>query len=330
MSFAADSVTTDFMRGLTEQDATVHSERRLSIRAAAESDDRQTDDKLNLGIARRLEEVAQLLSEQGANRFRVQAYLNAAETLKRLLPPVTDVIEREGEQGLRKLPGIGKSIARSIVTLVLPGQLPMLHRLRGESDSEALLASVPGIGKVLAERLHHDLGLDTLEQLETAAHDGRLNLIAGLGRKKVAGIIDSLASRLGRMPRRHGDQENEAPLAEIFDVDKEYRTKAAAGDLPLIAPRRFNPEHEAWLPVLHTTRGERHYTALFSNTARAHDLGKTKDWVILYYDGSDGERQCTVITSSRGALAGKRIVRGREDECFNYYGRNASLLKCGS
>jgi hypothetical protein len=48
-------------------------------------------------------------------------------------------------------------------------------------------------------------------------------------------------------------------------------------------------------------------------------MGKTRDWVVLYYDGGRGELQCTVITSLRGPLAGKRIVRGREAECFEYY-----------
>ncbi len=82
----------------------------------------------------------------------------------------------------------------------------------------------------------------------------------------------------------------------------------------MIAPRRFNPAKKAWLPILHTQRGERHYTALFSNTAHAHESGKTNDWVVIYYDGSQGERQCTVITSLFGPLKGKRIVRGREEE----------------
>lgn len=296
-------------------------------RAAINPQDAEKSDRINLRIARRLEEVAQLLREQGANPFRVQAYLNAAETLKHLPTSAASVLEKEGEEGLQKLPGIGKSLARSIATIALTGQLPMLHRLRGESDCEALLASVPGIGKVFAARLHQDLGIDTLERLEAAAHDGRLSHIAGLGAKRVAGIIDSLASRLGRVPRVRKEQLGEAPVEEILAVDAEYRTKAASGDLPVIAPRRFNPEHKAWLPVLHTTRGERHYTALFSNTARAHELGKTTDWVVLYYESADGERQCTVITSGRGSLTGKRIIRGREDECLSYYAQTAGYQR---
>jgi Holliday junction resolvasome RuvABC DNA-binding subunit len=279
-----------------------------------------TQRDLNLRIARRLEEVAQLLSDQEANRFRVQAYRNAAETLRRLPQSVDDILKREGKDGLRKLPGIGESLARAIATVVFTGQLPMLQRLRGESESGLLLASVPGIGRVLAARLHHDLGIETLEDLEAAAHDSRLRKIPGMGDKRVAGIIDSLASRLGRVPRpRKTGKSSEPPLAELLDVDREYREKAAAGRLHTIAPRRFNPKREAWLPILHTERGSRHYMALFSNTARAHRLGKTRDWIVLYYDGRDGEGQCTVITSQRGRLAGKRIVRGRETECLEHY-----------
>lgn len=283
----------------------------------------------NIEIARRLQEVALLLQEQGANPFRVHAYRHAAETLDRFDRPVTEILEAEGMEGLRKLPGIGESLARAIRDLVKTGRLPMLDRLRGEADPVALLASVPGIGDALAGRLHHDLGIDTLEELETAAHDGRLSEIAGIGPKKLAGIMDSLASRLGRVRERIGRSEAEGPagepsIAEIFGVDREYREKAAAGTLHRIAPRRLNPSGEAWLPVLHTQRDTRHYTAMFSNTARAHEFGKTRDWVILYYDSGRGERQCTVITAQREPFRGKRIVRGREAECLTYYQERAA------
>lgn len=63
----------------------------------------------------------------------------------------------------------------------------------------------------------------------------------------------------------------------------------------------------------------RRYTAFFSNTARAHQMNRTRDWVIIYYDDGAGERQCTVITSRHGALTGKRIVRGEEEACAAYY-----------
>jgi putative hydrolase len=105
-----------------------------------------------------------------------------------------------------------------------------------------------------------------------------------------------------------------------LDVDREYRDRAAAGNLIKIAPKRFNPKGEAWLPLLHTVRGAWHLTALYSNTARAHQLGRITDWVVIYFhrDGQP-EGQRTVVTETHGEAADKRIVRGREAECRQDY-----------
>jgi len=73
----------------------------------------------------------------------------------------------------------------------------------------------------------------------------------------------------------------------LLDVDREYRQKVRAGLLPRIAPRRLNPEGKAWLPVLHTRFGPWHFTALFSNTERAHELHRTYDWVLIFFSDPD-------------------------------------------
>jgi len=281
----------------------------------------------NVEIARRLEEVADLLEAQRANAFRVQAYRRVAANIRHLQSPLIDIWRKQGDEGLHTITGSGERLTTALRTLLSTGRLPMLDRLRGESDPIALLESVPGIGRSLAKRLHDEFGIDSLEDLEAAAHDGRLADLAGIGKKKLAGIIDTLAARLGRIRRAApglGGERDEPSIPELLDIDREYREKASAGELPTIAPRRFNPSGEAWLPILHTHRGDRHYTALFSNTAKAHEFGTTRDWVILYYDGGLEERQVTVITAHRGTLSGKRIVRGREEECEHYYGSVAS------
>jgi predicted flap endonuclease-1-like 5' DNA nuclease len=276
--------------------------------------------ELNHRVALRLEEVARLLQEQNANPFRVRAWQEAGTLLRRLPQPIDRLLAERGLDGLRALPGVGEVLARAIRDLITTGRLPMLERLRGEADPEALLRTVPGIGPVLAARLHHDLGIASLEDLEAAAHDGRLASLAGLGSKRIAGIRDSLAERLRRTRPPAAGGDGEPPLAELLDVDREYRAAAAAGRLRRIAPRRFNPAGRAWLPILHTTRGERHYTALYSNTARAHRLGHVGDWVVLYCEAGDCERQHTVVTGQRGPLAGRRLVAGREAECRRHYG----------
>lgn len=280
-------------------------------------------DRTNQTIAARLDEVAALLAAQGSNPFRVRAYRRAADTVRRLERPVTELLAEGGLEALEHLPTVGEGIARAIRDLIHHGRMPMLERLRGGSDPIELLTTVTGIGRRTADKLHHELGIDSLEELERAAHDGRLARLAGFGPKRLAGVRDSLAQRLSRvrtpLVQRGSD---EPPVAELLDVDREYRARAAAGTLRTIAPRRLNPSGEAWLPVLHTWRGRRHYTALFSNTPRAHAAGRTRDWVVLYYEeGGGGERQCTAITSEVGDLRGRRIVRGREAECREWYRR---------
>lgn len=114
----------------------------------------------------------------------------------------------------------------------------------------------------------------------------------------------------------------------LLGIDREYRDKARAGELPRIAPRRFNPDGKAWLPVLHTRYGPWHFTALFSNTERARELHRIYDWVVIYFSDAEGnDGQATIVTERRGALTGQRVVRGREPECARHYTALGPQLK---
>jgi DNA polymerase (family 10) len=105
----------------------------------------------------------------------------------------------------------------------------------------------------------------------------------------------------------------------LLAIDAEYRKKAAGDKLKKIAPKKFNPEGKAWLPIMNTEREGWKFTVLFSNTQRAHELDKTNDWVVIYYDDGRGERKCTVVTEFKRSLNGKRVIRGREQECAEYF-----------
>ena len=182
------------------------------------------------------------------------------------------------------------------------------------------------IGPKLAQRIHEELGIETLAELAAAASDGRLGRVRGMGVKRVQAVREALAGRFHRAGSAEAPAASPSPpvgkpppVPELLDVDGEYRRLAKQGKLPRIAPRRFNPTGDAWLPVLHTEREGRHYTALYSNTARAHELGTTHDWVVIYRDDDQHSGSWTVITSSFVALRGRRVVRGREDECARHY-----------
>jgi hypothetical protein len=284
----------------------------------------------NAWIAQRLREMAALLEAQGDdNPYRAAAYRRGGDRIASLGVDVGELFEREGKAGLVALPDIGERQAGAIAEMLTTGGWRQLDRLRGDADPEALLRTVPGIGAGLAHRLNQTLGVDTLEALEVAAHDGRLEAVPHVGARRAAAIRAALKPMLDRLrptralaPRTGGTAP---PVDLLLEVDQAYREAAEADRLPKIAPRRFNPTGEAWLPVLHTRRGDWQFTALYSNTARAHQLGRERDWVVLYVeDAEHAERQYTVVTEARGTLAGLRVVRGREAECRTRYRRPGS------
>jgi hypothetical protein len=274
----------------------------------------------NRRVAQALRRVALRLREQRANPFRVNAYLRAAGTVETLDRDVSDVLASQGLPGLVALPNVGWGIAAAIREMVQTGRWTLLQRLEEGSDPVRLLQLLPGMGPALARRLHQELQVDTLEDLEQALYEGKLDSIEGVGARRKEMIRSGLASLLGRRSPPPPAASPGPDVATLLDVDREYRTRAAQDRLPRIAPRRLNPQRERWLPILHTRRGDWHFTALFSNTPLAHQLERTGDWVVLYfYDGEHRERQHTVVTETRGRLAGRRVVRGREAECLAHY-----------
>lgn len=280
----------------------------------------------NERIAAGFEEIAGLLEAQDANPFRVRAYRVAADTLRKTPRPVATILRLEGLDGLDRLPGVGPALAHTIVDWVETGRIPLLEHLRGKTDSAAVLRSVPAVGPKLAERLQRELGIETLEELELAVHDGRLAALPGFGSKRLAAIRASVEARLSRRRPSREATSSRPTVGQLLTVDQHYREKAEQGLLRRIAPRRLNPTHEAWLPVLHTRDDRWEYTALFSNTSRAHALGKTRDWVVIYWQDDGNAGQSTVVTATSGPLSARRVIRGREAECREHYAAQAPDL----
>lgn len=274
----------------------------------------------NRTVAAKLREMADTLELQQADGFRVRAYRRAAETVDALPSPLENVVAKGGTKALEVLPGIGRGIASAINEMLATGRWSQLERLLGLLEPEQLFQTLPGIGPELAAEIHDQLDVDTLEGLEVAAHDGRLETVPGIGPRRAEAIRSVLSERLGRRRLKSSAPAHSPPLAMLLEADREYRGKAAEGTLRKIAPKRFNPTGEAWLPVLHARRGKWDLTLLFSNTQKAHELRKTHDWVVIYCNADgEAESQCTVVTETHGPLAGRRVVRGREAECLKHY-----------
>lgn len=287
-----------------------------------------TQPPTNAAIAEALEQLADRLAEREANPHRVQAYRTAAQTVRATEHPLADIVAQEGTGALKKLPGIGNNLASRIAGFVETGRLQLLEHLNEAFSPADVFTRISGIGPELARRIHAELNVASLEELEMAAYDGRLERIDGFGRRRIRALRDQLNTMLTRQSLRRRHRFRPAPhaapsapsVAMVLSVDREYRHRSAYEELPRIAPRRFNPAGNAWLPLLKTQRHPWSFTALFSNTARAHRLDKTDDWVVIYGEGAGHMPvQYTVVTETRGDLKGKRVVRGREAECRAYY-----------
>lgn len=205
-------------------------------------------------------------------------------------------------------------------------------------DPWADFATIPGLGAKLTDRLIHQLGIQTLEQLELAAHTGRLQTVPGIGPRKACAIRSAAAELLVQRQRKRSRRtlppnarvsaqrksHAEPSVAQLLIVDREYRRRARAQTLPKVAPRRFNPEGTATLPVYRVQHGNTEFRVFYSNSSTAHALGKTLDWVIVLAGNADRTLQYTVVSETRGSWSGQRVVRGRESECRALYGLDAA------
>lgn len=271
----------------------------------------------NADIASRLQVYASLLEQQGDDAFRVRAYQEAADHVGAMPVALRDIFAQDGLPGLIAQPKIGRGIAAAIAEMLTSGRWSQLERLQGDTAAAQLFMTIPGIGPSLARRLADDEDIETLEELEIALQPGG-RPIPGFGRRRRQLVLSQVGERLGRIrtARRGLGSVTPPPVGLLLDADRLYRERAAADKLRLITPKRFNPEGQAWLPIMHARRDDWHLTLMWSNTARAHELGKTRDWLVVYFrkDGQP-EGRCTIVTETRGPLASQRVVRGREAEC---------------
>ena len=144
----------------------------------------------NAEIAAALRELGILYELDGADRFRVQAYREAARTVAE--SPVS--IEQLAEEGrLTELPAVGKTLAEKIVTLIETGSIPSADKLKAKFPATLVeVTRVPGLGAKTARRIYDDLGVENLTQLKEAAEQGRIAGMRGLGARTEENILSSL------------------------------------------------------------------------------------------------------------------------------------------
>jgi DNA polymerase (family 10) len=146
----------------------------------------------NTEIAEIFDHVADLLEIKGANRFRVRAYRNAANTVRDQSRSVADMVEND--EDLSELPDIGEDLAGKIAEIVKTGQLSLLQEISGDVPDAIVAATrIPGIGPKRAKALFEELDLGSIDDLRKAAEDGKIAKIAGFGPKTQSRIREELS-----------------------------------------------------------------------------------------------------------------------------------------
>jgi DNA polymerase (family 10) len=201
----------------------------------------------NAEIAAALSELGTLYELDGAVRFRVNAYREAARVI-RDTPVSVEELAREGRA--TELPGVGKTLQEKILALVDTGSIPAADKLKERFPVSLVeVTQVPGIGARTARRLHEELRISDLEQLKEAAEAGRLRGARGMGQKaeeKVLAAVDRL-EREGVAERRLLSQvlpvaEEVAerlrelpPVSEVMVAGSARRMTETCKDVDLIA-----------------------------------------------------------------------------------------------
>jgi DNA polymerase (family X) len=145
---------------------------------------------VNPEIAAIFDETADLLELTGADHFRVNSYRKAARSIEELAEDVADLANRSE---LQKIPGVGKGTAERILQYLTTGKIAVHQELLA-SIPKGLpeLLNVPGLGPKKVQVLHRELGIGSLADLEAAIADGRVEKLAGFGKKSVEKLAEGL------------------------------------------------------------------------------------------------------------------------------------------
>ena len=168
----------------------------------------------NAEIAAALEELAVLYQLDGADRYRVLAYVNSARTIR---TEGSSVEEMAKNGTVTDLPGVGKTLEEKILALIDTGAIPAAVKLKEKLPAGLIeINRIPGLGPKTVRRLHDELDINTPEDLRAAVEAHEVMKLKGMGAKQEEKILAGL-DRLEAEPT--GPQRKR--LDEILPVAEE-------------------------------------------------------------------------------------------------------------
>jgi len=146
----------------------------------------------NAEIARVMREIAVFLDMEGVP-FKPRAYEKVAYAIEAVDEPIADIHRRGGIKAVEEIPGVGKSIAEKIVTLIETGRLPYYEDLRRKTPVDvAGLTAIEGLGPKNIKTLYEELGVRTVADLEKAALAGKIRELPHFGQKSEQKILKGI------------------------------------------------------------------------------------------------------------------------------------------
>lgn len=159
-------------------------------------------------VAEILVEIGTLLELKGENPFKTRAYVNAARTLESLTEPLSKLVE---EKRLVDIKGIGDALQQKITELVTTGKLKYYDELKASVPPGLVeMLGIPGVGPKKVIALHDKLGIESIEQLETACMAGKVAVLDGFGEKTQSKILEGIQFKRTYTARHHLDTALEA------------------------------------------------------------------------------------------------------------------------
>jgi DNA polymerase (family 10) len=171
----------------------------------------------NADIADALDELGTLYELDGAIRFRVIAYHEAARAIRQSPVSVAD-LARAGRA--TELAGIGDTLQQKIVTLLDTGSIPSAEKLKRKFPPSLVeVTRIPGLGAKTARRLFDELGVADLDDLRAAAEGQRIRALKGLGPKVEENVLAALGRLADEGPTLRVLLSDVLPIAEKLAAD---------------------------------------------------------------------------------------------------------------
>jgi DNA polymerase (family X) len=284
-------------------------------------------------VAQVLEQIAAFLELKSENPFRIRAFRTAARAITGFPGDLRQSLE---DGSLASAKGVGPATLQIVRELVGTGRATMLEELREQIPAGLVeMLEISGLGVAKIRQIHEVLGIDSLPELEAAAHDGRLAKLPRFGPRTSENILKAIAflrqATAFRLSHHAADEAEglRAALERLPGVTSAIiggdvrRRSEVVKDLVIVLITESSPaelfRRLSQLPGVHEFAGqdERRLTLRFAGGASAQIVATTPvnaGAVLVQATGSEGHlRELAACAADKGfAFNGAALWRGSQ------------------